>query len=306
MRSARLAHRSPNRRDVAVAPKIRTAIATNTLRFRCPDSGRVVDTGISTQYSTRLMSIRVRCPICENLHEWLVVGESLGVVSSGDHADDGRLVVEAQSLRHDSNELSSEIIKLREQLLDELNHRLKSNLQILMGLLQIAWRKAGNKEARDVLLDTRRRVGAMRTAQQIFYLGHNSTDVSSRSFLEAVCANAKAYFAKEVSINPEATTGSLPKEIAVPLALALNELLTNAAKHGADEHGRVNINVRLSQRPGEIELHVQDRGSGFNLKEAQGRSSGLCLVTKLTRRLHGTFTVERRSGARCTLRIPDQ
>ena len=120
MRSARLAHRSPNRRDVAVAPKIRTAIATNTLRFRCPDSGRVVDTGISTQYSTRLISIRVRCPICENLHEWLVVGESLGVVSSGDHADDGRLVVEAQSLRHDSNELSSEIIKLREQLLDEL------------------------------------------------------------------------------------------------------------------------------------------------------------------------------------------
>src|SRR5277367_156048 len=92
----------------------------------------------------------------------------------------------------------------------------------------------------------------------------------------------------------------------VPLALALNELLTNAAKHGADEHGRVIIKVGLSQRPGEIELYVQDSGSGFDFEEVQGRSSGLRLVTKLARRLHGTFTIERRSGARCTVRIPDQ
>jgi two-component sensor histidine kinase len=115
-----------------------------------------------------------------------------------------------------------------------------------------------------------------------------------------------AFFSKEVSINREAAAGSLPKETAVPLALALNELLTNAAKHGGDERGRVTIKVGLSQRPGEIELYVQDRGSGFNFEEVQGRSSGLRLVTKLARRLHGTFTVERRSGARCTLRIPDQ
>jgi two-component sensor histidine kinase len=305
--SRQFGDRSPNRRSAAAAPKIQTAIVTNTLRFRCPNSGRVVDSGISTRYSTRLVSIRGRCPICGNLHEWLVVGESAGVVSSADHhAGDGRLVVEAQSARQDSNEPSAEIIKLREQLLDELNHRLKNNLQILMGLLQIAWRKTDNKEARDVLLDTRRRVGAMRTAQQVFYSVHNSTDVSGQNFLEAVCGNAKAFFAKEVSINRETATGSLPKETAVPLALVLNELLTNAAKHGANERGRVTINVGLSQRSGEIEVYVQDRGSGFNLKEVQGRSSGLCLVTKLTRRLHGTFTVERRSGARCTLRIPDQ
>jgi two-component sensor histidine kinase len=265
----------------------------------------VVDSGISKDYRTRLIGIRARCPICENLHEWLVTADNLGAGSSDHHADDGRLV-KAQSSRQDFHEPGAEIIELREQMLDELNHRLKHTLQILMRLLQLAWRKTENEQARDVLLDTRRRVGAMRTAYQISYSVHNSTDISSRSFLEAVCANARAFFAKQVSINREAAIGSLPKEIAVPLALALNELLTNAAKHGADAHGRVNINVGLSQQSGEIELYVQDRGSGFNIKKTQRWSSGLCLVTKLTRRLHGTFTVERRSGARCTLRIPDQ
>ena len=92
----------------------------------------------------------------------------------------------------------------------------------------------------------------------------------------------------------------------MPLALVLNELLANAAKHGANDRGRVTIDVGLSQRSGSVELYVQDRGPGFNFEEAEGRSSGLGLVTVLTQRLKGTFTVERRSGARCTLRFPDR
>jgi two-component sensor histidine kinase len=104
---------------------------------------------------------------------------------------------------------------------------------MLKGLLRTAWRKTDNTEARDVLFDTRRRIGAMSTAQRVFYSVHNSTDVSSKSFLEAICANERAFFSMKVSINREAAAGSLPKETAVPLALALNELLTNAAMHGA-------------------------------------------------------------------------
>ena len=62
----------------------------------------------------------------------------------------------------------------------------------------------------------------------------------------------------------------------------------------------------LSQRPGEIELYVQDQGPGFNFAEAQEQSSGLGLVTMLAQRLKGTFLVEQRLGARCILRFPDQ
>jgi two-component sensor histidine kinase len=222
------------------------------------------------------------------------------------HHSNGTRLVKAQSARQDFHNLSVEIIVLRQQLLDELNHGLKDNLQMLKGLLRTAWRKTDNTEARDVLFDTRRRIGAMSTAQRVFYSVHNSTDVSSKSFLEAICANARAFFSMKVSINREAAAGSLPKETAVPLALALNELLTNAAEHGADERGRATIKVGLNQRPGEIELYVQDCGSGFSFEDVQRKSSGLGLVTKLARRLHGTFTVERRSGARCTLRIPNQ
>jgi two-component sensor histidine kinase len=198
------------------------------------------------------------------------------------------------------------ILDADQQLLfDELNHRLKNNLQMVLSLLQTACRNTGNSEAREVLSDISRRLAAMGTAQQVLYFAGNSTDLSGRSFLEAVCTNAKVFFGKEVSINYEAT-GSLPKETAVPLALVLNELLTNAAKHGAGNRGRVTINVGLSQRSGLHELYVHDCGPGFNFEDARGRSSGLRLVTELAQRLKGTFTVEQRSGARCSLRFPDR
>jgi len=215
-------------------------------------------------------------------------------------------LAKAQRLLEGLQGPSTEMIELREQLLDELNHRLKNNLQMLYSVLEIASRKTDNSEAREVLLDTSRRIGAMGTAQQVFYSARHSTDVSGQTFLEAVCANARIFFTGEVSITYEATTGTLPKETAVPLALALNELLTNSVKHGADDRGQVIINVRLSLRSGSHELYVQDCGPGFNLEEAQRRSSGLGLVTILAKRLKGTFTVERRSGARCTLIFPDQ
>jgi two-component sensor histidine kinase len=290
MPSARLSHRSSNRRDAASAPKIETGLEINTLRFQCANSGREVDSGISTQCRSHLISIRVHCPICQDLHEWQVADERLAT----DFSADSHQGPQARTA------------ELREQLLDELNHRLKNSLQMLYGLLQISWSKTHNAEAREALSDTGRRIGAMGAAQQIFYSVHNSTDVNGKSLLEAVCVNAEAFFGEAVSITYESTAGSLPKETAIPLALALNELLTNAAKHGADDRGRITIAVGLSQRPGEIELYVQDRGPGFDFEDSQGRLSGLGLVRMLAARLKGSFTVERRPGARCTLRFPDQ
>jgi two-component sensor histidine kinase len=299
-----LPHGSPNR--AAVAPEIESRIEPNTLRFRCPNTGREIDSGINKPWSTRLVSIRVRCPICESFHDWQVADATLGTVLPADRRSNDARLTKVRSALQDFQGGSTQIHDLREQLLDELNHRLKDSLQILHGLLLIALHKTDSPEAREVLFDTSRRIGAMGTAQQVFYSVHDSTDVSGPRLIEAVCANARAFLRKEVSINCDATTRSLPKESAVPLALALNELLTNAAKYGADDRGLVTINVGLSQRSGEIVLHVQDRGSGFNLDEVQGRMSGLGLVTTLAERLKGTFTVERRSGARCILRFPDQ
>jgi PAS domain S-box-containing protein len=194
----------------------------------------------------------------------------------------------------------------RRLLLDEFNHRMKNNLQMLQALLESAGRETRSPEVRTALFDASGRVGAMGAAQHLLYVAGNSTDFSANCFLKSVCANASINFGKKVAISFETGSAKLSNHAAMPLALILNELLTNAAKHGMSESGEVTIKVGLSGDSGSYELYVQDDGPGFDFEQTRKRSSGLGLVTALARSVNGVFTVERRHGARCTVKFSDQ
>jgi len=96
----------------------------------------------------------------------------------------------------------------------------------------------------------------------------------------------------------------LSNEISMPLALIVNELLTNAVKHGLKGRKHGTIRVNLAEKGDRLELLVQDEGEGFELRPCARRSSGLGLVTGLARQIGGTFEVERGNGARCLVNFP--
>jgi PAS domain S-box-containing protein len=187
-------------------------------------------------------------------------------------------------------------------LLDELNHRVKNNMQMLHGLLQAAEREA-SPEAKGVLADAGQRVAAMAAAQQILYSKSGSMTFSISEFLHIVCKSARQVFGKGVRLRIAESDGALPNDVSMPLALILNELLTNAAKHSL-RSGEGAITVSLRPRGTEMELLVEDEGLGYEYVPNGKRSSGLGLVAGLARQLRGGFTVERGIGARCIVRFP--
>jgi PAS domain S-box-containing protein len=197
-------------------------------------------------------------------------------------------------------------------LLDELNHRVKNNMQMLHSLLRAAQRQTHSEEARGVLADASQRVGAMAAAQQVLYEAGNTVTYNAKDFLEGVCASARQAFSSKIGIViAECTSEKLSNDTAMPLALILNELLTNAAKHGMNGKGEGSIQVRLRKGRdlnGEdaFELCVEDDGPGFDLADAPMRSSGLGLVSGLARQLGGRFKVGRAPGARCSVEFIDR
>jgi two-component sensor histidine kinase len=217
------------------------------------------------------------------------------------HNDAGQ-IVGSVNLLVESNE-RSDLQTQRHLLLDELNHRTKNNLQMLCALLESAGRETRSEEARAVLADARRRVGAMGAAQQVLYRAGNSIDFSAENLLQSVCANASINFGKNVTIQRKPASADLPNHAAMPLALILNELLINAAKYGANERGEVIIKVGLVRYDRLCELYVEDEGAGFDFEQARKRSSGLGLVMALTQQINGVFAVERKQGARCIVRF---
>jgi two-component sensor histidine kinase len=184
-------------------------------------------------------------------------------------------------------------------LLNELNHRVKNNMQMLQSLLASAARNTQNVEAKLVLGEASDRLAAMAAAQRVLYGTTDATRFDAQEFLNAVSKTSQHAFPADIRIECRSDAGTMPNDAAMPLALILNELLTNAVKHGMKSRPGT-IDVRL-ERDGEgFALTVQDGGTGFDLETVARRSSGLQLVQGLARQLRGRFET-RRDPARCII-----
>ncbi|HLH92516.1 MAG TPA: PAS domain S-box protein [Xanthobacteraceae bacterium] len=187
-------------------------------------------------------------------------------------------------------------------LMRELNHRVKNNMQLLQALLFSYIRRTQNPEARRVLEDISNRISAMAAAQRTLYGAGTGSKFNAAEFLEAVCEAAQQSFPPTVKIVREKVSGELDNDNAVPLALILNELLTNAVKHGRNGSGEARIRVGLASGNGG-ELYVEDDGPGFDLQSVGSQSSGLKLVQLLARQVQGRLEVSSGPATRCTVRF---
>jgi PAS domain S-box-containing protein len=177
-------------------------------------------------------------------------------------------------------------------LLNELNHRVKNNMQMLQSLLSASIRQTKSEEARRVLEEASGRLAAMAAAQRSLYSNGGAARFDAREFVRSVCATAEQMFPTRPSISYRADDIELGNDVAMPLALILNELLTNAVKYGtSDKEGT--IRVGLTRRQDRYVLSVEDDGPGFDLEEIRPRASGLFLIQGLARQLGGQFMVSK-------------
>jgi PAS domain S-box-containing protein len=186
-------------------------------------------------------------------------------------------------------------------LMRELNHRVKNNMQMLQSLLFMASQQTDNSEARAVLRDVSKRIAAMAAAQSVLYVASSANNFDAVEFVDAVCHAAQQSFPLSVRIVREVAPAELDNNCAMPLALILNELLTNAVKYGCTGGPETQIRVGLANGSG-FELFVEDDGPGFDLQSVKDRSSGLKLVQLLARQLRGQLVVSR-EPSRCTIRF---
>jgi PAS domain S-box-containing protein len=189
-------------------------------------------------------------------------------------------------------------------LLNELNHRVKNNLQMLQSLLRTAGRETVSDEAKRVLSDASQRVSAIAAAQRVLYNPDSPSTFEADEFLSAVCVSAQQSFDKNVKIEVAPVKGKLLNDVSLPLALILNELLTNAVKHGLRGKPGI-IKVSLRETGDHLQLTVTDEGSGFQVNDNQARrSSGIGLIRGLARQIDGTFSVTFEQGTQCGVTFP--
>lgn len=184
----------------------------------------------------------------------------------------------------------------RDLLVREVHHRIKNNLQGVAGLLQqIA---AGKPEVAAAIGEV---VGQVQAIAQVYGLQVGAVGaLRLQAVLEAITGSVGRTFDRPIALElPDegARDWLLPEAEAIPVALTVNELLTNAIKHSPAGEA---VRCRLLCDAAEVRIEVLNRGRlppGFSLERLPGRVSGLGLVRALLPRRHAQLTLRQQGEA---------
>lgn len=201
----------------------------------------------------------------------------------------------------------SQLLEQQEMLLKEINHRTKNHLQLIIGLIQLQARRLTDSSARAALLDTSRRITSIAAVHEKLYQANQVDAVNAGTYLREVIAGIRGSAPSETSFSVSMDNVVLPLDKAIPLALILNELVTNSLKYAYDESTPGEVNIQLRVLGDQICLKVSDSGvglpKGFVFKKSP--SVGMKIIRSLTQQLKGeTAFVNRTPGVECRLTFP--
>ncbi len=183
-------------------------------------------------------------------------------------------------------------IAQREVLVREVHHRIKNNLQGVAGLLQQY--AARHAEVAPVLGEA---VSQVQAIAQVYGLQVGASGpLRLTRVVEAIAQSVQRSFGREIEFQagPGAAEFELPEAEAIPIALVLNELLTNAVKHGRGE-----VRCRVGAEAAGARLTISNGGQlapGFDLAQVRGGVSGLGLVRALLPRRSATLSLQDTGG----------
>ncbi|WP_339794283.1 tetratricopeptide repeat protein [uncultured Imperialibacter sp.] len=208
------------------------------------------------------------------------------------------------------NKLIESALAEKESLLKEIHHRVKNNLQVISSILNMQSRSTASPEMLTAIQEGQSRVKAMALIHQKLYQTEKLSEIDFKEYAEELTDHLSSIFESSTGESIVKTVTSpdikLDIDMAIPLGLILNELISNAYKYAFEGKTGGAISVEL-KRVGEdqLQLEVADNGKGlpadFNLEKA--KSLGLKLVNILTRQLNGQLTVQSTGGARFSIVI---
>ncbi|MFB3143864.1 MAG: histidine kinase dimerization/phosphoacceptor domain -containing protein [Candidatus Methylomirabilales bacterium] len=194
------------------------------------------------------------------------------------------------------------------RLLRELNHRVRNNLATIVGLLSMELGRKRRWTAEEALKASIDRVQSLAAVHDLL-AQDEFRELDLKKLVEDVAkATVRGLSWEEnVKITVDAPPLRLPPNSLSSLALAANELITNALMHAFRSHDAGLIQVRVTQEGGEIQLEVRDNGSGIpTTKDGNWRKGvGLDIVTSLVETdLRGQFQLRKDKGTVATIRFP--
>lgn len=191
-------------------------------------------------------------------------------------------------------------------LMKELNHRVKNNLLMVTSLINLKDSSLGDTVD---LSDIVHQVDTIRIVHEKLFKKEQITSVRLAGYIREIIQTIFSSFtAKQVTVNCSIPDISLPTRDAVSIGLIVNEIATNAVKHGFTDEQEPGFSVEMVEEAGRNRyvLKLANRGKPFpeNVDLRKPKTLGLQLVSALVNQLQGTLELNRQPHPVFTIRFP--
>ncbi|MGM0546672.1 MAG: PAS domain S-box protein [Bacteroidota bacterium] len=246
----------------------------------------ILDTSVLSYGSTQAV---VCHESISNKRDW----ESDEISFAGSITDQIAQLMASQEKKKRDQEIR-ESLKEKETLLAEVHHRVKNNLAVVSGMMQLQAYDESNKALKDKLFDSVTRIQTMAAIHELLYQSNSFSNLRLDENIERLIDNIFETFQSKASVSLDLTLEPLPLNVnqAIPCSLIVNEVTTNALKHAFDEEKQGKLTVFLSEKENQINLKISDNGRGlpsdFDKLVEQG-SLGFKLIDTLSSQLEGSY-----------------
>jgi PAS domain S-box-containing protein len=206
--------------------------------------------------------------------------------------------------RKEEEERLKKLLKEKEVLLKETHHRVKNNLQIISSLLSLQAGYVKDEKLLDILRDSQKRIRSMALIHEKFYQAEDYVGADFSGYVRDLILSLFSTYRFDTSaVDLQTNIGDVFLDIdtSIPLALIINELISNSLEHAFPDDGKGRIRVDLNEEDGgRFKLMVEDDGVGlpedFDIQSTE--TLGLRLVAALAEQLGGKIEIDTTAGTR--------
>jgi two-component sensor histidine kinase len=216
------------------------------------------------------------------------------------HEDESSLDGIAGGVNMLGEELKASTISLQEKenLVREIHHRVKNNMQIISSMLRLQSHVLKDEKLNQVFEDCQSRITAMALIHEMLYMGSNFKFTNLESYLKKLCHHINISYRpknSKIDYDIEVEKGIfLDLDTIIPLGLILNECVSNIYKH-AFQDGIGHYYVKINKSNNSVRVKIGDNGKGID-DSPKKNGLGNQLIEVLVEQLDGSITLSSENG----------
>lgn len=203
------------------------------------------------------------------------------------------IVFENITDRVKAQKLIEENLEEKNVMLQEIHHRVKNNLAVVSGLLEMQSFSVDDPKSKMILNKSINRIISIAKVHEMLYQSDNFNSLPFKKYisqLSNIIISSMNDEGLSIDVDIDISVQNLSINHGVPLGIIFNELITNSVKYGFQKPEENRIEIRINSSEDNIEVVYTDNGIGIDDFEAATRNSlGLSLVTSMLQQIEASF-----------------